>query len=83
MEEKEYQNLADEPAYLHFDFWLNDVEGEALFDCIPSAICELKEEMAESSVREFRVGYAVHIEFLEKLKGKLHNTRYLKRPQNP
>lgn len=88
MTEKDCQDLADEPAKLHFDFWLNDIEGERLFSCIQHDIArghqdilrrmmelgkDLNEETAKSD--PYIMAYKGSIRALERLKGKLHNER--------
>lgn len=92
MGEKEYENLADEPAHLHFDFWLNDIEGETLFGCIQHEIVDCHKELMlmaggekpdnypPGPVEAYRDWYEERIKFLDKIKEKLHNTREEKGP---
>ena len=81
-------DLSDEPACLHFDFWLNDIEAEHLFQCINHDITRnqesilkrmtklgknLTEETAEYD--PYIMAYRGGISALERLKKLLKNKR--------
>jgi len=87
MGEKEYQNLADEPAHLHFDFWLNDIEGETLYGCIQHEINKCHEELLNlaagrvpkefppADIGAYQQWFNGRIAFLAQLMEKLHHKR--------
>jgi len=87
-DESTEQDLADEPANLYFEFWLNDIEAERLFQCINHDIVrdhqdilrrmtalgkDLSKETAESD--PYIMSYRGSIRALEELMTKLHNER--------
>jgi len=87
-DESTEQDLADEPANLYFEFWLNDIEAERLFQCINHDIVrdhqdilrrmtalgkDLSKETAESD--PYIMSYRGSIRALEQLRETLHNER--------
>lgn len=57
MGEKEYQNLDNEPAKIHFDFWLNDIDAETLYGCIRREISECHEDLVALHAKRLPIIY--------------------------
>jgi hypothetical protein len=70
----------EEPAHLHFDFWLNDIDAENLFSCIQHDITRCYADIAGirkrgTPTKEEKEWFEKRIVYLKELKKKLKHKR--------
>lgn len=60
---------------IHFDFTVEDVDAENIFDCINSEIRRCNRRKLSSDIKAEIEWFERHIEYLKTLKTKMKNTR--------